>query len=112
MTAKDTVLSRAVDRQDVPFVVGMVAKAAGPTYSGAFVDGAPGVGAAENPVFGIFSMTKAVASRAAMLLIDRGKLDPDTPVQDILPEFAEIQVLERFDGDKPVLRAPKTKATA
>jgi methyl acetate hydrolase len=112
MTAKDTVLSRAVDRQDVPFVVGMVANAAGPTYSGAFGDAAPGLGAAENTVFRIFSMTKAVGSTAAMLLIDRGKLDPDTPVQDILPEFAEIQVLERFDGDKPVLRAPKAKATA
>jgi methyl acetate hydrolase len=112
MTAKDTLLSRAVDRQDVPFVVGMVANAAGPTYSGAFGDAAPGVRAAENTVFRIFSMTKAVGSTAAMLLIDRGKLDPDTPVQDILPEFAEIQVLERFDGDKPVLRAPKAKATA
>ena len=112
MTAKDTVLSRAVDRQDVPFVVGMVANAAGPTYSGAFGDAAPGLKAAENTVFRIFSMTKAVGSAAAMLLIDRGKLDPDTPVQDILPEFAEIQVLERFDGDKPVLRAPKAKATA
>jgi methyl acetate hydrolase len=112
MTAKNTVLSHAVERQDVPFVVAMVAKAAGPTYTGCFGEAAPGLKAAENTVFRIFSMTKAVGSTAAMLLVDRGKLDPDTPVQDILPEFAEIQVLERFDGDKPVLRAPRTKATA
>ena len=112
MTAKDTVLSHAVERQDVPFVVAMVAKAAGPTYTGCFGEAAPGVKAVENTVFRIFSMTKAVGSTAAMLLVDRGKLDPDTPVQDILPEFAEIQVLEGFEGDKPVLRAPRTKATA
>jgi methyl acetate hydrolase len=111
MTAKDTVLSRAVDRQDVPFVVGMVANAAGPTSSGAFGDAAAGLKASEDTVFRIFSMTKAIGSTAAMILIDRGKLNPETPVKEILPEFGNIQVLERFDGDKPILRAPKTNAT-
>ena len=111
MTVKDTVLSRAVDRQDVPFVVGMVANAAGPTYSGAFGDAAAGLKASEDTVFRIFSMTKAIGSTAAMILIDRGKLNPETPVKEILPEFGKIQVLERFDGDKPILRAPRTNAT-
>ena len=74
MTAKDTVLSRAVDRQDVPFAVGMVTKAAGPTYAGASGDAAAGLKASEDTVFRIFSMTKAVGSTAAMILIDRGKL--------------------------------------
>jgi methyl acetate hydrolase len=111
MTAKDTVLSRAVDRQDVPFVVGMVTNAAGPTYSGAVGDAASGLKAGEDTVFRVFSMTKAVGSTAAMILIDRGRLDPETPVKEILPDFAKIQVLERFDGDKPILRAPRTPAT-
>lgn len=88
MTAKDTVLSHAVERQDVPFVVAMVAKAAGPTYTGCFGEAAPAMKAVENTVFRIFSMTKAVGSTAAMLLVNRGKLDPDTPVQDILPAGA------------------------
>jgi CubicO group peptidase (beta-lactamase class C family) len=39
-------------------------------------------------------MTKAVGSTAAMILMDRGKLNPDTPVAEILPEFAKKQVLE------------------
>jgi len=64
MTAKDTVLSRAVDRQDVPFVVAMVANAAGRTYSGAFGDAAEGLKASEDTVFRIFSMTKAIGSTA------------------------------------------------
>jgi CubicO group peptidase (beta-lactamase class C family) len=45
-------------------------------------------------VFRIFSMTKAVGSTAAMILMDRGKLDPNTPVEEILPEYAKVQVLE------------------
>jgi CubicO group peptidase (beta-lactamase class C family) len=56
-------------------------------------------------------MTKAVGSTAAMILIDRGELDPDAPVESIVPAFAEIQVLEGFEGDTPILRAPRTKAT-
>jgi len=111
MTAKDTVLSRGLDRQDVPFVIGMVANAAGSTYSGAFGDAAAGLKASEDTVLRIFSMTKAIGSTAAMILIERGKLNPETPVKDILPEFGKIQVLERFDGDKPILRAPRTNAT-
>ena len=107
MTARHTVLSRAVDREDVPFVVGMVANAAGPIYSGAFGDAAPGLKASEDTVFRIFSMTKAVGSTAAMILVDRGKLDPEMPVKEILPDFGRIQVLERFDGDKPILPAPR-----
>ena len=46
-----------------------------------------------------------------MILVDRNKLDPESPVEDILPEFSKIMVLEGFDGDKPKLRAPRAKAT-
>jgi len=47
-----------------------------------------------------------------MILIEQGKMDFDTPVQEVLPEFAEIRVLEGWDGDKPKMRAPKGQATA
>jgi methyl acetate hydrolase len=105
-------LDTAVAGQQVPFAVGMTAKAAGVTFSGAAGEAAPGRKAAADTVFRIFSMTKAVGSTAAMMLIDRGLLDFDTPVQDVLPEFAEIRVLDGWDGDKPRLRAPRVKATA
>ncbi|NNF78305.1 MAG: beta-lactamase family protein, partial [Rhizobiales bacterium] len=70
-----------------------------------------GQAAAEDTVFRIFSMTKAIGSTAAMILIDRGKLAFDTPVADVLPAFADIKVLDGFDRDTPTLRAPKTTAT-
>ena len=41
----------------------------------------------------IFSMTKAIGSTAAMILMDRGKLDPNSTVEEILPEFVKVQVL-------------------
>jgi CubicO group peptidase (beta-lactamase class C family) len=106
------VLDDAVAQQQLPFVVGMTANAAGVTFSGAAGEAAAGLAAADDTVFRIFSMTKAVGSTAAMILIDRGQLDFDTPVQDVLPEFAEIRVLDGWDGDRPRLRAPRVKATA
>ena len=102
MSQMDDVLSRAVADGDVTFVVAMAANTDGITYSGA---------AGEDTVFSIFSMTKGIGSLAAMIAIDRGKLDVNTPVAEILPEFGDIQVIDRFEGDQPVMRAPKTQAT-
>ena len=110
--ALQKVLNDSVATGKVPFVVGMTGKASGVTFAGATGDAAPGMKAAPDTVLRIFSMTKGIGSTAAMILIEQGKMDYDTPVQDVLPEFAEIRVLEGWDGDKPKLRAPKVKATA
>ena len=106
-----SILADAVAKGDVPFVVAMRGDSDGVTWSGTAGERAPGVPASLDTVFRIFSMTKAVGSTAAMILIDRGALDPDAPVESIVPAFAEIRVLEGFDGDTPILRAPRTKAT-
>lgn len=110
MTLQQT-LDHAVAANQVPFVVGMTANAAGVTFSGAAGQAAPGRAAAADTVFRIFSMTKAVGSTAAMILIDRGELDFDTPVDSVLPEWGQLQVLDGWDGDTPRLRAPRTRAT-
>jgi len=111
MSDLDKVISEAVANQDVPFLVGMVGDAGGVVWSGAAGERSPGQAATVDTVFRIFSMTKAVGSTAAMILIDRGKLSADTVVETILPEFAELKVLEGFDDKRPRLRAPRTKAT-
>ncbi len=111
MNVKDKILDDAVNSHDVPFVVAATGDSKGTTYAGAAGDAAPGHKAGQDTVFRIFSMTKAVGSTAAMILVDRNKLDPESPVEDILPEFSKIMVLEGFDGDKPKLRAPRAKAT-
>jgi CubicO group peptidase (beta-lactamase class C family) len=113
MSELKQVIDDAVARQDLPFAVAMTANANGVTWSGAAGERSPGQAATPDTVFRIFSMTKAVGCTAAMILMDRGKLRPDTPVESVLPEFAEIKRLEGFDADgKPKLRAPRSKATA
>ncbi|MGV0744230.1 serine hydrolase domain-containing protein [Mycolicibacterium sp. XJ870] len=42
----------------------------------------------ENTIVNVWSSTKTVASLAALMLIDRGLLDPDAPVAAYWPEFA------------------------
>ena len=112
MAELDRILADAVAAEHVPFAVGMVGNAAGVIWSGAAGDARSGTPAQRDTVCRIFSMTKAVGSTAAMILIDRGKLSADTPVAQILPEFAQRQVLDGFNADgSPRLRAPRTQAT-
>jgi methyl acetate hydrolase len=112
MSELDDVIRTAVERQDVPFAVAMVGGRDGVRWSGSAGEARPGVAATSNTIFRIYSMTKAVGSTAAMILMDRGKLNPDTPVAEILPEFAKKQVLEGFDAQgKPLMRPPRTQAT-
>jgi methyl acetate hydrolase len=68
-------------------------------------------GARQDTMFRNASMTKAPATVGALQLVEQGRLDLDATVESILPEFGELQVLDGFDGDIPLLRAPKTKAT-
>jgi len=109
----DEVLRAAVERGDVP---GVVALAAGD--DGVIYEGAAGVreAGADDPItpdtmMRIASMTKMVVTVAALQLVERGDLDLDAPVETYRPEFAELQVLEGFDGDTPRLRAPSARAT-
>lgn len=89
----------------------MTASANRVQWSGAAGNAGPAGAATENTIFRIYSMTKAIASTAAIMLVDRGKLQLDTPVETVLPEFGRIKVLEGFDGTTPRLRAPRTRCT-
>jgi CubicO group peptidase (beta-lactamase class C family) len=111
MSQLNDVIEQSVRAQDAPFLVAVVGDKDGTRWSGSSGDRAPGQRATEDTVFRIFSMTKAVGSTAAMILMDRGKLDPNTPVEAVIPEFAKIKVLDGFDGATPRLRAPRSKAT-
>jgi CubicO group peptidase (beta-lactamase class C family) len=45
-------------------------------------------------IFQIYSMTKPIASVAALLLMEEGRLLLDDPVSRFIPQFASMQVLE------------------
>jgi CubicO group peptidase (beta-lactamase class C family) len=74
-------------------------------YEGAAGDAGP------DTMFRNASMTKAVATTGALQLVEQGRLDLDATVASIVPAFGELQVLDGFEGGKPVLRAPKAQAT-
>jgi methyl acetate hydrolase len=111
--AVDDVLHAAVDNGDVPCVVAMAGDRDGVIYEGAAGERAPGSGEMVGPdtTFRIASMTKMVATVAALQLVERGQLDLDDTVETYLPEFGELQVLEGFDGGTPWLRPPASRAT-
>ncbi len=109
----DRVLEAAVDGGAVPHIAAIAADRDGVIYEGGFGPRAAGESdqVSTSTHFRIMSMTKMVATTAALQQRERGELDFDAPVENYVPEFANLQVLEGFDGDKPKLRAPKTKAT-
>jgi CubicO group peptidase (beta-lactamase class C family) len=45
-------------------------------------------------IFRIYSMSKAITSAAALVLVDDGKLELTAPVSRYLPEFAKLKVLD------------------
>lgn len=67
--------------------------------------------AGERTMFRNASMTKAVATTAALQLVEKGRLSLDATVESILPAFGRLQVLDGFDSGGPRLRAPATQAT-
>src|SRR5262249_9029488 len=62
-------------------------------------------------MFRLMSMTKAFASVAALQLIEQGRLELDQQVASVLPEWAELKVLEGFAGATRRLREPASQAT-
>ncbi len=109
----DELLQRAVAERALPGVVAMVGDRDGVIYEGAFgllnINGDDRV--RPDTMFAIMSMTKAFTSVAALQLIEQGALELQQPVADIVPAFADLRVLEGFDGDAPRLREPASQAT-
>jgi methyl acetate hydrolase len=110
----DRVLTEAVERGAVPHVAAIAAD-----RDGVFYEGGAGVriaGESDERVgtsthFRIMSMTKMVCTAAALQQKERGELDFDAPVEDYVPDFADVKVLEGFDGDDPILVEPRSRAT-
>ena len=102
------VLNRAVAEGDVAGVAAAVIGPEGPRFMGTAGTTEAGGNApvTENSVFWIASMTKPVASIAAMQLVEQGKLSLDAPIGTLLPALAQPQILA--DGQ---LRPARGKIT-
>jgi CubicO group peptidase (beta-lactamase class C family) len=93
-------MTRHVERGQMPGLIALVAggRAVQVEVVGtkAFDDAAP---LGRDAIFRIASLTKPVAAAAAMVLLDRGTLRLDDPVDDLLQELAERRVLRSLDAD-------------
>lgn len=93
------VLAGHVQRGRVPGLVALVSRH-GETHvevigETAFEDGAP---MRRDTIFRIASVTKPIVAAATMMLVEESVLRLDDPVDALLPELANRQVLKRIDG--------------
>jgi CubicO group peptidase (beta-lactamase class C family) len=110
----DAILANGVANGQAPGVVALVADRDGTLYEGAAGERLLGSGVHMSPdtVLWIASMTKALTSVAAVMCVERGLLDLDTPAERVLPAIGTLGVLTGFDArDQPVTRAPKRPIT-
>src|SRR4030081_1611701 len=66
----------------------------------------------DQTIFRLFSMTKAITSVAAMMLVDEGKLVLDDPVAKYIPSFANVKVgveTKNEDGTKTLELVPPNR---
>ncbi len=93
------VMAGYVERGEVPGLVTLVSRR-GEVHvdvigTQAIGDSAP---MQRDTIFRISSMTKPITAAATMILVEECKLRLDEPVDALLPELAERQVLKRLDG--------------
>jgi CubicO group peptidase (beta-lactamase class C family) len=93
------VMAGYVERGEVPGLVTLVSRR-GETHIEAL--GMKALGGSDpvqrDTIFRIASMTKPITAAAAMILVEECKLRLDDPVDGLLPELADRQVLKRLDG--------------
>ena len=92
------VLLGHVDSGSVPGLVALVSRkeTVHVDFIGKMSIGGPPI--QRDTIFRISSMTKPVTATATMILVEECKLRLDEPVDRLLPELADRQVLKRIDG--------------
>ena len=53
----------------------------------------------DNSLYRVWSMTKPIVAVAALQLIEENKISLDDPIIEYLPEFNDLQVMKREDGN-------------
>src|SRR3712207_5361844 len=93
------VMAGYVERGDIPGIVTLVARRGEVHVDAIGTPAAPGGDPMRrDTIFRIASMTKPVAAVAAMILVEECELRLDDPVDGLLPELADREVLRRPDG--------------
>ncbi len=104
----DETIRGLVEGHSTPGIVVLILQNGRPVYSRSVGVREAGSTApiGENDMFRLASMTKAVTSVAAMILIEQGKIGLEDPVSRFLPEFAKLRVLGPDGTNGPASRPP------
>src|SRR5579862_9766708 len=94
----DEVVERAVEQGQVPGVVAAVACGESVHVATAGVIAVGGAPMRRDTLFRISSTTKPMTAAAVLSLVDDGLLELNGPVDELLPELADRQVLRSPDG--------------
>jgi CubicO group peptidase (beta-lactamase class C family) len=104
----DEILRGLVEGRSTPGIVVLILQNGSPAYSRSVGVREVGSGAliGENDMFRLASMTKAVTSVAAMILVEQDKIGLDDPVSRFLHEFASLRVRGPDGTEGPASRSP------
>jgi CubicO group peptidase (beta-lactamase class C family) len=94
----EEIVARAVQQGDAPGVVAAVARGAAVHVATAGVMTVDGPPMCADTLFRIASITKPMTAAVVLSLADEGLLDLNEPVDRLLPELADRQVLRHPDG--------------
>ncbi len=98
----DAFLTSQTDKKIIPGSIGMIVRHGKVVYKKAFGKANLETGEAmrTDHLFRMASMSKIITAVAGLKLYERGLFTMDTPLGDILPEFANMQVLIGYDTVK------------
>ena len=109
----ETFLASQSEKQIIPGSIGMVVRHGKVVYKKAFGKANLETGEAmrTDHLFRMASMTKIITGVACLKLFERGLFTMDTPLETILPEFANMQILVGYDtlAHKFITRPAKNK---
>jgi methyl acetate hydrolase len=109
--AMQEVLEAAVARKAVPGAAAVAVDRDGTRGLVAAGSAGEGTPLQVDARFRLASMTKALATVAALQLVEAGRVRLDDDVASVVPAWKELQVLDGWNGDEPRLRQPATTAT-
>src|SRR5262245_47360011 len=106
----DAVVEEMIAAKKLAGAVVLVARDGQIAYTGTYgkMDLEAGTPMRPDAIFRIYSMTKAIVTAAALVLVDEGKLKLDAPIGDSIPELRSLQVATS-DGARAPSRPPTVK---
>ncbi len=90
----DGILGEMIEKKKLAGAIVMVAKDGQIAFTGVYgkMDLEADKPMKEDAIFRIYSMTKAITSAAALILVEEGKLKLDAAIGDVIPELKDVKV--------------------